>query len=132
MENPDTPRHVAINSPEAPRAEPRAHVLRKRLAFASTFVMRSSSVFVSNSPKAYPTVAGRRFAAIDWAMLKRERAYCARVDRHSAAISSQASSRPPRSNHPVHKIRAPYIRPADLSTNARRSVTLEICQLLRA
>jgi len=55
--------------------------------------MRSSSVFVSNSPKAYPRIAGRWFAVIDWAMLKRERAYCVRVDRHSDAISLPSDSK---------------------------------------
>jgi len=93
MEKLDTPRHVTSNKTNAARVEARARVLRIRLDFASTFTMRFSRVLVSNSPSAYPTVAERWFAARDWAMLKRERAYCGRVDRHFAAISSQASSR---------------------------------------
>ena len=61
--------------------EARADDLRKRLAFAITFMMRASNVFVSNSPNAYPAVVGRWFSAIDWAMRKRERAYCIPVER---------------------------------------------------
>ena len=56
-------------------------------------MMRSSSVLVSNNPKAYPVVAEPWFAAMPWAILKRERAYWVRVDMLSAAISSQANSR---------------------------------------